>query len=106
LNLARRDVNLRVVSNDQQIPKILVSKREAALALSLSVRTIENLIARKELAARHVGRRTLVIFASLQAFARRDHSSPSPPKRNREVPVSDSVDSSESIPEVREERLA
>jgi hypothetical protein len=94
------------MTNQQQIPKILISKRDATLALALSVRTIENLIARKELAARHVGRRTLVIFASLQAFARRDHSSPSPPKRNREVPVPDSVDSPESVPAMQEERLA
>jgi excisionase family DNA binding protein len=64
------------------IPKILFSKREAALALSLSVRTIENLIARKELNARRVGRRTLITASSLVLFARRDHVSPSPPKRS------------------------
>lgn len=91
---------------NKEIDKLLVSKREAARALSLSIRTIEYLISRKELTARRVGRRTLVVFTSLQTFARRDHSSPSPPKRNREVPVSDSVDSSESIPEMQEERLA
>jgi excisionase family DNA binding protein len=59
-------------------PKILISKRDAAVALSLSIRTIENLIARKELIARRVGRRTLVVASSLKAFARRDH--PSPPR--------------------------
>jgi Helix-turn-helix domain len=62
------------------VQKLLVSKREAAFALSLSIRTIENLITRKELIARRVGRRTLVLASSLAAFARRDHASPSPPK--------------------------
>jgi excisionase family DNA binding protein len=64
-----------------EVPKVLVSKRECANALSLSVRTIENLIARKELTVRRVGRRTLVLASSLAAFARRDHASPSPAKR-------------------------
>jgi excisionase family DNA binding protein len=68
-----------------EVQKILISKRDAALALSLSVRTIENLIARKELTARRVGRRTLVVAASLTTFARRDHASPSPPKRQTAV---------------------
>lgn len=54
-------------------PKLLVSKREAAELLSVSVRTIENLLARKELQARKVGRRTLLAFAALERFVRRDH---------------------------------
>jgi excisionase family DNA binding protein len=65
-----------------EVPKILVSKREAAFVLSLSVRTIENLISRKELVTRRVGRRTLIPVSSLEAFARRDHASPSPTKRS------------------------
>ena len=68
-----------------EVPKVLISKREAALALSLSVRTIENLIARKELTVRRVGRRTLVLASSLAAFARRDHASPSPSRRTHAV---------------------
>jgi excisionase family DNA binding protein len=61
--------------------KLLFSKREAATILSLSVRTVENLIARKELTARRVGRRTLILASSLNVFVRRDHASPSPQKR-------------------------
>ena len=53
--------------------KLLLSKRECAAALSVSVRTIENLIARKELATRHIGSRTLIPTAALEAFVRRDH---------------------------------
>lgn len=54
--------------------KLLLSKRDCAAALSVSVRTIENLIARKELVARRIGSRTLIPFAALQAFTRRDHA--------------------------------
>jgi excisionase family DNA binding protein len=61
--------------------KLLYGKREAAAALSLSVRTVENLIARKELVARRVGSRTLVVASSLFAFARKDHPSASPTAR-------------------------
>jgi excisionase family DNA binding protein len=42
-----------------QIPRLLVSKREAASALGVSVRTVDNLLASKELRARKIGRRTL-----------------------------------------------
>ena len=61
--------NLLTVSD-----KVLVSKREAARLLSLSIRTIEALITRKELVARRVGRRVLVPRTSLESFAKRDHS--------------------------------
>jgi len=52
---------------------ILLSKKAAAKALSVCVRTIENLIAAKELPCRHLGRRVLISHAALLAFARRDH---------------------------------
>jgi excisionase family DNA binding protein len=56
--------------------KLLVSKREAALALGVSVRTVENYVGTKELVARRLGRRTLITVRSLEAFAQRDHASP------------------------------
>lgn len=52
---------------------ILISKREAAKVLSISLRTLDNLIAAKELAVRRVGRRCLIPRKSLEEFARRDH---------------------------------
>jgi excisionase family DNA binding protein len=53
---------------------ILISKRDAAKALSISLRTLDNLIASKELTVRRVGRRCLIPRTVLDAFARRDHS--------------------------------
>jgi len=53
--------------------KLLMSKREVASALSVSVRTVENLIFRKELVVRKIGRRTLVPATALKSFVRRNH---------------------------------
>jgi excisionase family DNA binding protein len=57
--------------------KILLSKKEAASALGISVRTVENLIATKKLEARRIGRRRLVPRTALEKLARRDVTSPS-----------------------------
>ena len=58
--------------------KLLCSKKEAAEAFGVSLRTVENLIARKELTVRRVGRRVLVPLSELQKFTRRDHSTRKP----------------------------
>jgi excisionase family DNA binding protein len=53
--------------------QILLSKRESARLLSVSVRTVDNLIAQKRLLVRRVGRRVLIPRRALEEFARRDH---------------------------------
>ena len=52
---------------------ILVSKRDSAAMLGVSVRTLENLIHWKELPVRRIGRRCLIERQALERFARRDH---------------------------------
>jgi excisionase family DNA binding protein len=52
---------------------LLVSKREAATLLGISVRSVDNFIARKELLCRRLGKRVLIPYSALVAFARRDH---------------------------------
>ncbi len=59
---------------------LLVSKREAATLLGVCPRTIDNFIGRKELPCRRIGRRTLIPYSSLVAFARRDHQSAPQPE--------------------------
>lgn len=54
-------------------PKLLYSKAEAAKMLSLSLRTIDYLIAAGELMARRVGKRVLLPHNSLLLFTRKDH---------------------------------
>jgi hypothetical protein len=52
---------------------LLVSKKSAASALSVCLRTIDNLLATRQLPCRRIGRRTLIPYSALVAFARRDH---------------------------------
>ena len=48
---------------------ILLSKREAAKSLSISVRTLDSLIATKKIPVRKIGRRVLISRKSLEQFA-------------------------------------
>ncbi len=68
---------------------IWVSRKEAARLLgNLSVRSIDYLLARGELAAKKVGRRTLITRASLERFCRSDRAvgitAPSPAGAERQ----------------------
>jgi excisionase family DNA binding protein len=59
-----------------ELEPILVTKRAAACLLSVSVRTVDNLIAAKRLTARKIGRRTLIPRSAIEQLARRDTPSP------------------------------
>ena len=52
---------------------VAVSKTEAAQMLGVSLRTVERLIALKELPVRRLGRRVLIPRNSLQNLLRNDH---------------------------------
>jgi excisionase family DNA binding protein len=52
--------------------RILFSKKESAALLGISLRTLESLIARRELGTRLIGRRRLVPRVSLERLAQRD----------------------------------
>ncbi len=52
--------------------KILLSRAEAAATLGLSLRSIDYLLSARKLAAKKVGRRTLVTRASLEKFCKSD----------------------------------
>lgn len=53
--------------------KLAYSKAESAILIGVSLRTIDNLIARKEITVRRVGRRVLIPVTSMTAFLLRDH---------------------------------
>ena len=61
---------MRMMGSD----KILLTKRDAASALSVSIRTIDNLILAAELIPRRIGKRVLFERRVLEQFARRDHA--------------------------------
>lgn len=54
--------------------RLLWNKREAAASLGISVRTIELLIAARELKSVRVGTRRMIPVRELERFARRDHA--------------------------------
>jgi hypothetical protein len=57
---------------------LLVSKQESCRLLGgISPRTLDYMIVGKEIAVTRIGRRTFVRYASLLAYIRRDHASPS-----------------------------
>jgi excisionase family DNA binding protein len=50
--------------------KFLFSKKQAAEALSVSLRTVDNLITTKRLLVTRIGKRVLIARTSLEQFAR------------------------------------
>ena len=53
--------------------RIFHGKRETAATLGISVRTLENLVAMREITPRRIGRRVLFEMREIERFARRDH---------------------------------
>ena len=58
---------------DLEVQKLLYSKREAAHALSLSVRSIDYLITTRRLSMRRVGGKILIPVGDVRRFAKSDH---------------------------------
>lgn len=58
-------------SKPQQLDRILISRLEAASLLSISPRTIDNLIRSRQLRPRRVGSRVLFLRSDLELFAKR-----------------------------------
>ncbi len=63
----------KVNTGKGEIIKLLHSKKEAAQMLDVCPRTIDNLIAFKELEVRRIGRRVLIPHNALINFVRTDH---------------------------------
>jgi excisionase family DNA binding protein len=68
----------------QEIEKLAVNRFDAARLLSISLRTLDSLLARGELRGRRVGRRIVFPIEELQRFLRKDHPTSEKPAGNRE----------------------
>lgn len=53
--------------------KLQYSREEAAAMLSISPRTLDRLIAEKQIPVRRVGRRVLITCDALEKFIKKDH---------------------------------
>jgi hypothetical protein len=58
---------------DQAVQKLLYSRRDAARALSLSIRSIDYLICTGRLPTRRVGGKILLHVSDVRRFATKDH---------------------------------
>jgi excisionase family DNA binding protein len=66
---------------NEPTPKLLLTRSEAAATLSISVRTLDALLARGELPTRRLGRRRLIARTDLERFIKRDHATDRPMRR-------------------------
>ena len=57
-------------------PRMLYDRKTAALKLSISVRSLDYLIAGKQLATRRIGKKVLVPHGELVRYSRADHFEP------------------------------
>lgn len=53
--------------------RLLYDRKEAARQLSISVRTLDTILANKRLETRRIGKKVLITHASLVAYARGNH---------------------------------
>lgn len=75
-SLARNIPTFNLVLNPtvpQHIEKLLYDRRSAAAALSISIRSLDYLLARGEFRTRRIGKKVLIPRAELTRFAAADH---------------------------------
>ena len=71
-------------TSQPSVPEILVYEvNELAALLRVSPRTIGNLMRNGSLVRRKIGKRTVILRTSVEAFLRRDHSTGEEGKRRR-----------------------
>ena len=61
---------------EHNVEKLLYSRRDAAEALSLSIRSIDYLITTGRLSSRRIGSKILIPAGAIRRFAREDHPEP------------------------------
>jgi hypothetical protein len=67
------DIQAAAAPTSQPIQKMLYDRKSAAFALSISTRSLDYLIANKQLATRKLGKKIMVSASELARFSRMDH---------------------------------
>jgi len=62
---------------------VLLSRKQAASLLSISLRGLDYLISEKKIRTRRIGRRVLISRQEIERFARCDHTEPMVSRVNR-----------------------
>jgi hypothetical protein len=66
-------LDLCAAADDRPVSKLLYSRKDAAFALSVSVRSLDYLIANKQLNFRRLGKKVMIHATELARFSRADH---------------------------------
>jgi excisionase family DNA binding protein len=66
-------LDIQAAADLSLIPKILYSRKESAYALTVSIRSLDLILASGEMKFRRVGRKVLIPRESLEQYAKRDH---------------------------------
>jgi excisionase family DNA binding protein len=61
---------------EEKVEKLLYDRESAAFAISMSIRTVDYLIANKKLRTVRIGRKVLIPAAELRRFAAANHFEP------------------------------
>ena len=56
-----------------EAPRLLYDRKEAARQLSISIRSLDYLIANKKLGTRRIGKKVLIPYGELKRFAAANH---------------------------------
>jgi hypothetical protein len=67
-------LDIQAAADDREVTKMLYSRRDAAFALSISIRSLDYLISNKKLSTRKLGKKIMIPQGELSRFARADHS--------------------------------
>jgi excisionase family DNA binding protein len=70
---ATQKVRVDVFEETRDTPRLLYDRKEAARQLSLSVRSLDYLVANKKLEFRRIGKKVLITHASLVRFSQANH---------------------------------
>lgn len=60
-------------ADDREVPKLLLSRKEAAWSLGISVRSLDLCVAAKQIPIRKLGKRILIPSDALALYASIDH---------------------------------
>jgi hypothetical protein len=66
--------DLSASADTTPIPKLLYSRKDAAFALSISIRSLDYIIAARQLKFRKDGKKILIPAGELSRYARADHA--------------------------------
>ena len=79
------------------VEKFLYNRREAALSLGVSIRSVDYIISRRDLETRRVGKKVLVTRESLRRFAGADHPKPIRPTDEAPEPTTTLTDETSEL---------